>query len=306
MASYLDLIGVGLPVTEIVLRVRRLPVAPGRHAATPVSKLPGGAIPNATCAAARLGLRAGFIGWVGDDAEAQAIREDFLRREVDPTGLVSMGGDPTPFTVILVDGEGRRASLYPAVPLGTEPLTYEQLNFARRARAVFTFPRDLQWCGQLRSVTLDSGGLLALDVPVSTPMRGADLVNVIHMAEVVFVTQDSLKALKLPSLRKLVDRHQWVIMEAGDKGAYGIEAGQRKPVFSPAPQMPVKDWSGADDCFRAALLAARLDRASLIEALAFANAAAALAAQHIGTRDGLPTRAAIEALLRQEGRAISR
>jgi sugar/nucleoside kinase (ribokinase family) len=61
--------------------------------------------------------------------------------------------------------------------------------------------------------------------------------------------------------------------------------------------VPTVDTTGAGDCFHAALIAARLDGATLHEALAFATAAASIKVQHWGARGGLPTRPEVEALL---------
>lgn len=299
MAHDLDFIGVGGLAYDLVLRVDRLPLADDKYPAALVGKLPGGFIANATCAAARLGLKAGYAGWVGDDSEARMLQQDFIAWGVNPAGLVSMVGESTPFTVVVIDAQGRRAILLPDSPLYHEPLTIDQIDLAGRARVVYTFPRDLRWCDQLRRITLESGGIFALDVENAVPLGGGDLLNVMRAADVVFVTESGLKTHALPPIHKLVDQRQWVIMTAGRKGAYGIASGKRRPVFQPAHRVPVVDTTGAGDCFHAALLAAKLDGAALDEALAFANAAAALKVQHEGARGGLPDRAAVNALLKQ-------
>jgi sugar/nucleoside kinase (ribokinase family) len=270
-------------------------LADEKYPAEIVGKLPGGFIANATCAAGRLGLRAAYIGWVGDDTEGEMLREDFLRCEVDPTGLVAVPGAVTPFTVVVTDRHGKRAILLPRFPLYSAELMDSQIALAAQARVVLTFPRDRAWCGQLRAATMQSGGLFALDVESSIPMLRDDLLHVIEMADVLFFSEDSLKHFKLPPIQKLVRQHQWVIMTAGSKGAYGVEHGHRKPVFQAAQRVrAVVDTTGAGDSFHAALLVAKLDGATLAEALRFASAAAALKIQHRGARGGLPTRAQVE------------
>ncbi|RPI93390.1 MAG: carbohydrate kinase family protein [Chloroflexi bacterium] len=114
------------------------------------------------------------------------------------------------------------------------------------------------------------------------------------MADVVFFREASLKRFHLPSIDRLAEARQWMILTAGSKGAYGIESGRRKPVFRPARKVNAVDTTGAGDCFHAALLAAKLGGATLDEALAFANVAAALKVQHRGARGGLPTRTQVE------------
>jgi sulfofructose kinase len=298
MAFLYDVIGAGGLAYDLMMMVKSLPLSDEKYPAEIVGKLPGGFIANAVCAAGRWGLRAGFIGWTGDDSEGEMLRQDFLRCNVNPVGLVCVPGAVTPFTVVITDRQAQRVILVPDFPLYGAELTYDQVSLAAQARIVLTFPRDLAWCGQFRSATLETGGLFALDTENTVPMRGDELHHAIRMADVVFFSEDSLKRLGLPPIHKLVDQRQWLIMTAGGKGAYGIEYGRRKPVFQPAREVAAVDTTGAGDCFHAALLAAKLDGAGLDEALAVANAAAAIKIQHRGARSGLPTRQDVEDLLR--------
>jgi sugar/nucleoside kinase (ribokinase family) len=295
MSFVYDFIGAGGLSYDLVMTVKDLPLTDEKNPAEIVGKLPGGFIANATCAAGRLGLRAAYIGWVGDDAEGEMLHQDFMRCDVDPAGLAAVSGAVTPFTVVITDRHGKRAILVPGFPLYSAELLDTQLALAAQARVVLTFPRDRVWCRQLRAATMQSGGLFALDVESSIPMLRDDLLHVIDMADVLIFSQDSLKHFKLPPIQKLVVPHQWVIMTAGSKGAYGVEHGQRKPIFQAAQRVTaVVDTTGAGDCFHAALLAAKLDGATLAEALKFASAAAALKIQYRGARGGLPTRAQVE------------
>lgn len=292
-----DFVGAGGLAYDLVVSVDHLPLADEKYPAELIGKLPGGFVANATCAAARLGLHAGYIGWVGDDREGEMLRADFFEWNVDPGGLLCVRGEPTPFTIVITDHHGRRAIVLPSFPLYNTSLSYEQTQYAAQARVLYTFPRDQAWCRQLRKATLESGGLLALDVETAAPMTGDELRDVVRMADVVFITEGGLKKMGLRSIRDLVGPRQWIILTAGSQGAYGIEHGQRQPVHSKALNVPVVDTTGAGDCFHAALIAARLDGATLAEALTFAGAAAAIKVQKRGPRGGLPTRAEVEGLV---------
>ncbi|NLX08843.1 MAG: carbohydrate kinase family protein [Chloroflexi bacterium] len=297
MAFRYDFIGVGGLAVDLVLRVEQLPAADEKYPAALVGKLPGGFIANATCAASRLALRTGYIGWAGDDADGALLHDDFVRWGVDPAGLARVPGEVTPFTVVLADAQGRRAIVVPASPLYTLPLSEAQLALAAQARIVYTYPRDLAWCQRLHDAAQVSGGGLALDIESIIPLRGAALRNAIRLAEVVFLAESSLELLGVTSIRGLAGPGQWVIQTAGSRGVYGVEAGRDEPVFVPGRAVEVVDSTGAGDCFHAALIAARLDGADLPAALAFANAAASLQVQQPGARGGLPSRAEVEAVL---------
>ncbi len=226
------------------------------------------------------------------------LHRDFLSWGVEPVGLLRVRGETTPFTLVMTDQRGKRSIVLPSFPLYNAELTYEQAQIAACARVIYSFPRDPVWCAQLRHVTVESGGLFALDIESAVKMRGDELIHIIQMADIVFLTDSSLKTLGLPPIHKLIKTQQWIILTAGSRGAYGMESGRRKPVFVRALRVPALDTTGAGDCFHAALIAARLDGATLPEALAFGNAAASLAVQHAGARGGLPTRKEVEAQLR--------
>ena len=297
MSFKVDFLGVGGLAYDLVLRVESLPIADEKYPARLIGRLPGGFIANATCAAARLGLRAAYIGWVGEDADGAFLHDDFVKWGVDPAGLVRVRGELTPFTVVITDSRGQRAILLPASPLYEAAFTSEQLALVGQAHAVYTFPRDLAWFEQLRSRTRESGGLLALDVENTVPMQGDDLRQAIRLADVVFLTHSSLALIGVHSLRELAAPDRWVVMTGGSRGAQAIAGGMEEPVHQPALAVNVVDTTGAGDCFHAALIAARLDGAGLVEALRFATAAAALKVQHHGARGGLPSRDDIAEML---------
>lgn len=297
MTGKLDFVGVGGLAYDLLLQVDELPLGDEKYPARLIGKVPGGFIANATCAAAQLDLRTGYVGWVGDDPEGEMLHADFVEREVDTGGLVAVSGETTPFTVVVTDRKGRRAIMLPSFPLYEANPDVDQLAFAGRARVIYTYPRDTVWCTQLRRVASDNRALLALDIETAIPLAGEELRDVIRLADVVFVTDALLKRLRVRSIAQLAEGKQWVIMTAGNKGAFGCTGGMRRPVRQRAHKVRVVDSTGAGDVFHAALIAAKLDGADLKEALAFASAAAAIAVQHRGARGGLPTRDQIERLL---------
>lgn len=297
MSHALDFIGVGGLAVDLLLQVESLPLGDEKYPARLLGHMPGGFIANATCAAARLGLRSGYVGWVGDDDAGTMLHADFVAHEVATDGLAVVAGETTPFTVVVTDHQGGRSIMLPSFPLYDSMPDTAQLAFASRARVIYTYPRDVVWCTQLGRAALDGGGVLALDIENAIPLAGEELRDVIRLADVVFVTGTLLKRLRLRSIAQLAEGRQWVIQTAGRKGASGISGTMRKPVHQLAHRVRAVDTTGAGDVFHAALIAAKLDGADLQEALAFAAAAAAIAVQHQGARGGLPDRAQVERLL---------
>jgi len=292
-----DFLGAGGLAVDLAITVDRLPIADEKYPARLTGRLPGGFIANATCAAARLGLRAAYIGWSGDDADGDLLAQDFRAWGVDPAGLVRVPGEPTPFTVVITDAHANRAILLPESPLYAQPLSADHLALAARARVVYTYPRDPAWVAALAGAAHAGGGLFALDVETAAPLRGPALRAAIEQADIAFLPRGMLDEIGAASPRALARPGQWIVMTGGGEGAWGLAAGMAAPVHQPARRVTAVDTTGAGDCFHAALIAARLDGADLPQALAFAGAAAALKVQHRGPRGGLPTRAEVAALL---------
>jgi len=297
MIDRYDFLGVGGLAVDLTLAVERLPIADDKYPVRLVDRLPGGFIANATCAAARLGLRAAYVGWAGDDADADLLADDFRAHGVDPAGLVRVPGAPTPFAIVITDAAGRRAILLPDTPLHNQPLSAAHLTLATRARVVYTYPRDPAWVEALAGAAHTGGGLFALDVETASPLRGAALRTALEQADIAFIQRSVMAELGAADLGALVRPGQWIVMTDGRAGAWGMAHGMAAPAHHPARRVEAVDTTGAGDCFHAALIAARLDGAPLPEALAFASAAAAIKVQHRGARGGLPTRAEVEALL---------
>lgn len=291
MLQPLDFAGIGGLSYDIVLQVERLPASDAKLPAQLLGVLPGGFIANATCAAARLGLNAGYAGWVGDDAQGAMLREDFERYSVDTGGLVAVAGQPTPFTVIMVAGD-ERAIVVPSSPLYDLTPDEQQLALARRAKTVLTYPRDADWCRRIADAAHENGGLLALDVE-SMPLSGR-VIAALGLADVIFLAGDTVG--NDMALAQSLSVRRWVIVTAGRDGAYGFVDGAG-PVHQPAFPAAVKDTTGAGDCFHAALLASRLWGSAMPDALRFAAAAAAIKVQSVGARGGLPTRAQADRLI---------
>ena len=78
----------------------------------------------------------------------------------------------------------------------------------------------------------------------------------------------------------------------------GRRAARRRagePVRIPAPRVEAVDTTGAGDCLNGALAAELARGVALEDAVAFAVRAAALSTLRRGAREGMPTRAAVDA-----------
>lgn len=96
----------------------------------------GGSAANTIYALARWGIKAGFIGAVGDDVEGRKILQEFESVNVETQRIRIVKGQPTGQVIGLVDFKGRR-SLYvqPGANLSLR-LTEDDFAYAAKAQWV--------------------------------------------------------------------------------------------------------------------------------------------------------------------------
>lgn len=82
-----DVIGVGALNFDVLLEVHRILAAESETCIEREYSSPGGSAANTIYGLAKLGMKTGFIGVVGNDAEGKAIIQDFESIGVDVTGI---------------------------------------------------------------------------------------------------------------------------------------------------------------------------------------------------------------------------
>lgn len=280
---------------DLVLQVDQFPTVDSKTVSQFMGQMPGGFIANATTAMARLGLQSGYVGWVGNDDAGQMLRDAFVDVSVDVDALRLADGETTPFTVILLNPDGERIILLPQFPLYQQPLDEAQWNYLRASDVIYTYPESLDWCKQLYDCVQPNHGHLVLDIEHGSHLASDDLRQMIAMTTICFVSDGVLTRLGVQSIEE-IETPGWVIHTLGAKGAEGYSKSTGL-VFEPARAVEVVDTTGAGDCFHAAMVAAYVWGQDLQSALHFASVATSLKIQHLGARNGQPTRKQVEVQL---------
>jgi sugar/nucleoside kinase (ribokinase family) len=296
----LDLLGIGQVSIDHVCTVRGLPPLGGKDAMLAYEVLPGGQIATAVLAAARLGLRAGYVGSVGDDVAAEAALAPLAAAGVDLADVRRVAGAATRLAVILVDREsGERTVLGfrdPRLRLGPEDVPLARIA---HARCLLVDAEDPEASRRAAETARRAGIPVIADV--DTPGPGV----VALLAAVDFPLVSRSFAEKLGSdgtvrsgLGKLVALGARIaVATLGDRGCLARE-GDRElaaPGFAIAP----RDTTGAGDVFHAGFACGLLAGLRGESLLRYANAAAALSCRGLGAQGGLPTRDDIDAFLRR-------
>lgn len=328
-----EVVFAGVATWDTVAQLPRLPEADGRAVAEDVGAAGGGPAATAAVAAARLGLTTRLVAAVGEDDNAERIRAGLRAEGVDADGVTGVRGQPSGACVVLVDRPraSRSICVLPGPELRIEPGSpeAERVLSARWLHvdhaglpAVEPLLASLPPDSPRPTVCYDAGNLrprrcpAAVDVYVPTlaalrEVYGGGTDGPGEMSEVSEpdeVSEAAEASALLAAAR--ADGAHLVVATDGARGAYaagpgGVHGAHGAHTVGPADSayhvsaptdIDVRSTLGAGDVFHGALLAALAREAPLPEALAYANAAAALSCRGLDGRTAIPDHAETRAL----------
>lgn len=303
-----DVVGIGLNATDTVLTVREVPPLGGKEKIDSIQFQAGGQVATALVTCHRLGLRARYIGKVGDD-HAGRFQFASLHGEGMDTKYVRVArGTPNQLAYIIVDQKtGERTVYWHRDPrLATLPADVP-LEAVRTSRALHIDGCDIEAALKAARCARQAG------IPVV-----ADLDTVYKQVERLFPYVDYLIASSnfLPAFTGQDDPFQILesmVREYGMK-APGMTLGregalvywQGKFHYSPGFVVETVDTTGAGDVFHGAFIYGLLTGWEMGRTLDFANAMAGLNCTAMGARGGIATRAVAERLIATGARHVNR
>jgi sugar/nucleoside kinase (ribokinase family) len=297
-----DLVGLGESSLDYVNMLPQAPAPEGPSKLRIDSKFDscGGQVATMLAASSALGLRASYLGPIGNDDNGRRIREELTRRGVDVANLI-VHDAASRFAIILVDeSTGERIVLWhrdERLTLADDEITAAMLH----ARALHVDGVDEPAAIRAARLAAERGLLVTCDldrVTERTPELVAEVTTPIlaeHVPESLTGERDPERAL-----RKLRKQHRGVICVT--LGVHGSMALDRDHLIHvPAFHVHAADTTGAGDVFRAGFVYGALSGWQTADILRFANAAAAVSCTRLGAMSAVPTLAEVEQLLRESG-----
>jgi len=302
-----DVVGLGLNATDTVLIVREFPALGSKARVLSTSQQAGGQVATALVTCARLGLRARYIGKVGDD-DAGRFQLASLRQEgLDLRYLRVARGTGNQFACILVDQRtGERTVFWDRDPR----LAIAPRDFAREA---VTSARLLHVDGCDVEASLQAARWARrARIPIV-----ADLDTVYKRVERLFPYIDYLVASAnfLPAVTGEPDPFKVLEfmardykvrvpgMTLGRDGALLLHDGRF--YYSPGFVVETVDTTGAGDVFHGAFIYGLLAGWDMNRILHFSNALAGLNCTALGARGGIKTRGEAERLMATGARHVN-
>lgn len=295
-----DVVGVGASCVDQVCRLPVFPEAGGARAKLRMQSQTescGGQTATALATCASLGLRAAYVGVVGDDDDGRRIRRELDARGIGVDHLV-VGSAPTATATILLDPTGDRIVLWHRDPALCIPPDRLPADVIAGARVVHVDDVDEPAAIAAAAAARGRGIPVTCDIDHVTPATRGLLRFVSHpvFAEGVPLELTG-EADQERALRRLRVSHPGrLVVTLGDRGALALDGDAL--LAMPAFSVSTVDSTGAGDVFRGAYIYAIIKAWPLAAALRFANAAAAVSCTKPGAMGGVPALSEVEALLR--------
>src|SRR5229473_7125828 len=293
----LDVVGVGLNATDTLIPVAHYPSRGSKIEFRSAKVLPGGQVATAMIACQLWGLRARYVGKVGDDIAAELHRSEFSRLGVE-AHLFTAPGCHSQQAFILVDDGGERTVLWKRddrLTLRPEELQQEWIV---NARALHVDGHDTAAAAIAASWARASGIPVIADVDelypgVETLLKSVDYLITSRDIPGRLTEEPDLKK-SLPALQKRFGS-RLTAATLGEQGVLAWDGAQFH--YAPAFRVQPVDTTGAGDIFHAGFIYGLLQGWPLQRQLEFACAAAALNCTALGARGGIQPVANIETLM---------
>ncbi|MFJ3317850.1 ribokinase [Herbaspirillum huttiense] len=284
---------------DLVLRVPRMPLPGETLAGDKFMTIPGGKGANQAVACARLaapGTSVAMVACVGDDAFGGQMRQSITACGIDDRYIDEVAGEATGIASIMVDANAQNSIVIAAGANGR--LDVERIE---RARPVI----------EQASIVL-----LQLEVPMDTVIHSIELAHalgktvvlnpapaqalprallqkidylILNEIEAAMLAEEQSEDIPLlaQKLHDLGARN--VVVTLGEKGVYGSFAdGQQRHL--PARKVQAVDTTAAGDTFIGGFIGAIAQGRDQFDAIAYAQAAAALSVTRVGAQTSIPTR----------------
>jgi ribokinase len=324
--SRFDVIGLGALNVDRIYSVPRV-VTDGAELIQGGTAAAGGSSANTVYGLAKLGLRCGFVGAVGDE-DADIILSSFAEVGVDTGRIVRKPGAPTATVFAFADPAGQRAMyVHPGANALFAQADVDAAYLAdARLVVISSFAGDVPLAVQKAAVAaLPDTAVLALSLDALWAQAGLEaLAELMARSTIVFANAEELGELTgrpLPAAAEALlglgcrtvvvtfgsgtEPPPWMTIKlTGVSGAPMVcwiasAEGQQALAAHPTNESAVVDGTGAGDAFAAGFLWAHLAGGPLLRCASLGHVTAGFCLERMGCRVGLPTR---EALLARHAR----
>ncbi len=301
------LVVVGSSNIDLVMKMARLPKVGETVTDATFVQAFGGKGANQAVGAARAGGEVVFVSCVGDDAYGAQVRGSLEADGIDTRFVFTEAGVASGTALILVGGGGENyISVAPGANYRLTPAHVDRAREAIGAAAIVIGQCEIlpETLDHVIAVGAELGKPVMLNLAPARRIADASLARLAYLAvnetEAEFLTGRRIESdedVEAAVEALLAKGPRTVVLTLGARGAFVAADGARSLV--PGFTVDAVDTTAAGDVHCGALAVALVEGRPLLEAVRFANAAAALSVTRLGAQPSAPRRAEIEALLRK-------
>ncbi len=290
MPRSFDVVGLGLNAVDRLVVVDRYPGRGGKERILAEHTLPGGQVSSAMVGARRLGLRARYVGAVGDDPAGALLVESLRAEDVDTQHVRVVPGARTQSGLVVVERtSGERTVFWEHDERLRLPPDAVDADVIADARILHVDGFDTEAAIRAAEIAKANGVVVTSDLDAAYP--GIEVL--LPLLDYLIVAEELAPILAgacdpRSAVRTLAER--WgccAVVTLGDRGALACSGGEL--LASPALRPPrTEDTTGAGDAFRAGFVYGLARGLPLEETLRTANAVASLSCRALGARTAMP------------------
>jgi sulfofructose kinase len=299
-----DVVGVGINATDTVIRLPHFPVLDSKVEILSAERRAGGQIASAITACQRWGLRARYIGKIGDDEAGKFQQEEMDREGVDAHWILAPGCMSQSSFILIDEKSGERTVLWkrdPRIALHPEDL---RADWIAGARILLIDGHDTAASTQAAKWAREAGTLVLGDFDNRYP----GVEELLEFVDFAITSKDFPARLTgdpnlLKSLPKIHAQFKCCLTGA-TLGRLGVLIwnGVRFHIC-PGFRVRTVDTTGAGDIFHGAFAYGFVRGWPIDEILDFSCAAAGLNCEGHGARGGIATLIEIDRLRRRGERS---
>ena len=306
MPPQFDAIGVGSCAVDHLALVDAYPQPDTKNRMQRMHVEGGGTVATALVTLARLGAKVSYLGKLGQTPLAQAALRGFAAEGVDTSHVIRTDPRAGPyFAFVLADqGAGQRTIWHTGQDVRHIAAEEVSQPLIASAKALLIEEYEPDAALQAARWARRAGVLVELDIEDPANDKAQDLIR---LTDVLIVPEafasgftGHRQAQKAAAALKELGPDM-VVVTQGDQGACCLRGDTvlQQPAFA----VNAIDTTGCGDVFHGAFMFGLLRHWPLSAVAEFAAAVAALKSRSLGGRSGIPTRAEIAALLREQGSA---
>ncbi len=288
----LEVIGFGALNCDTICTVDKIPLPGQEVGVISVERQPGGSAANTIVGLARLGVRTGFLGVVGNDVTGEQLVSDLRKEHVDVYGIDRSNGN-TGVAMAFIDAEGER-TIY-VLPSVNDDYVQENCDYVKQADILhissFINPGQLRVQVECAKRAKAQGTRISFSPGnVYIALGLEQLRSLIKRAFFVFLSDEEAQMLTGSMYTESAEDllrlgAHTVVITLGSEGCYIATEDEHFGV--PAFKTAVQDTIGAGDAFAAGFLYGELRKASLYQSGLYGNYLASKCVAALGARKGL-------------------